>query len=102
MVGLIKEAQKVKSTGEVPTTASVRLLRLRDRELALRGWSLRPLTSGKAPLHAHAIELTPLQHSWNEKTGQYETVEASCPGQVKGLDEYVFVARARIDKYTPI
>ena len=46
------------------------------------------------------IELTLLQHSWNEKTSQYETVESSPPGEVEGLEEYVFVARARIGKYT--
>ncbi|KAL2037270.1 hypothetical protein N7G274_009959 [Stereocaulon virgatum] len=47
---------------------------------------------------ASRLEFKTVDERWNEKTSQYETIESSPPGEVEGLDEYVFVARARIDK----
>ncbi len=40
-----------------------------------------------------------MQCSWNNKTSKYETMESVPRGEVDGLDEYVFIARARIGKY---
>ncbi|KAL9126352.1 MAG: hypothetical protein Q9217_004582 [Psora testacea] len=47
---------------------------------------------------ASRLEYKTIDERWNEKTGRYETVESLPPGEVEGLDEYVFIARARIDK----
>jgi len=40
-----------------------------------------------------------MQCSWNNKISKYETMESVPGGEVDGLDEYVFIARARIGKY---
>ncbi|KAL9043420.1 MAG: hypothetical protein Q9214_003395 [Letrouitia sp. 1 TL-2023] len=51
---------------------------------------------------ASSLEFKTVNERWNEKTSQYETIESSPPGEVEGLDEYVFVARARIGRYADI
>ncbi|KAL2058743.1 hypothetical protein ABVK25_000034 [Lepraria finkii] len=82
VVWLVKEAQNAESADKVQTTA-------------LEGE--KDVQPAESRARASRLEYKTIDERWNEKTGRYETVESSPPGEVEGLDEYVFVARAWID-----
>ncbi|KAL9004824.1 MAG: hypothetical protein Q9188_002368 [Gyalolechia gomerana] len=85
VAGLIKEAQNAESTDKVQASASIA-----EKDVPPTGSGAR----------ASRLEYKTVDEHWNDKTSRYETVESTPAGEVDGLDKYIFVARARIDKKT--
>ncbi|KAI4176460.1 MAG: hypothetical protein LQ343_000996 [Gyalolechia ehrenbergii] len=85
VAGLIKEAQNAESTDKAQALASIA-----EKDVLPAGSGAR----------ASRLEYKTVDERWNDKISRYETMESTPAGEVDGLDEYDFIARARIDKKT--